>query len=738
VAQYSGCKLQHEDTFLWRPDLRNTARQALLDSRPILPYNAGMIQRMSQRARSEGQVVARPAMAWAGLVYVCLVLVSCASTSGTPREQASNLLSTPELATLHVVSVPDGAAIFLDNVPRGRAPSAFVVLAGRYALRLEKKGYAPHLEELTLQPGHEIVVRVEMRENVPPRIEMGTIPAAIGLGDALEVSASAQDNVGVAGMALLVDGRLVREVSGAFLWHTLDMRALSPGSHTLTVEAHDGENNVARQSAAFEVLAPTITPGATATEQPEATELLSSVTVTVPPSATSPPSAALSPTPAVSPTQAAVPLAESPVSVAWDELLISTYAYQQALYTDSQNAGHPYPLLDPERVGPPELSRYRVLRMRNEYLELTLMPELGGRIYQCRFLPTGQDLFYNNRVIKPTRWGPEDQGWWLAVGGMEFCLPVDEHGYLTAEPWNLELTRHTDGSATAVMAIVERSRNIKAWVDISLRPREAGFRIRTTLHNPGPEAQSLQYWINAMLSPGSHGVGSSLRFYYPASEVVVHSSGDSSLPGAHATMSWPEYGGRDLSAYANWKNWLGFFAPDLSAPFTAVYDQDSQLGLVRVFPSSIARGAKLFGFGLHFGDVGMYTDDGSQYVEMWGGLTPTFWDYALLEPQSTIVWEETWYVISQCGGPALATADAVLSVAQSDDHLDVTVASPGEHRWVLRIVRGEEQVAEEAFAVRPDAPFRIRIQLPAGNPDGRVVVSIEDVATRRVILSHVL
>lgn len=362
--------------------------------------------------------------------------------------------------------------------------------------------------------------------------------------------------------------------------------------------------------------------------------------------------------------------------------------------------------------------------MRNQYLELTLIPELGGRIYQCRYLPTGQDLFYNNRSIKPTHWGPEDQGWWLAVGGMEFCLPVDEHGYVTAEPWSPTVIRNDDGGATVAMRIEERSRGIQARVDITLRPGEGGFHLRNTLHNPDDESKALQYWINAMLSPGTHGVRPTLRFYYPTSEVIVHSRGDRSLPDSRGVMSWPVHDGRDMSLYGNWRDWLGFFAPKLGQPYTAVYDDEAQLGMVRAFPSAVARGAKLFGFGLGFGDVGAYTDDGSQYIEMWGGLTPTFWEYADLEPRATITWEETWYVISRCGGPTLATAEVMLNLKREGSHLDVILASLGERVWTLRVMQGSREIARQSVTVQPDAPFRTRVDLGTVG-SGQVIVRVE-------------
>ena len=340
----------------------------------------------------------------------------------------------------------------------------------------------------------------------------------------------------------------------------------------------------------------------------------------------------------------------------------------------------------------------------------------------------------NNRAIKPTHWGPEDQGWWLAVGGIEFCLPVDEHGYVTAEPWDTVVSPGADGSATATISIEERSRDIQARVEVTLRPGEAGFTLRTVLHNPNGEARSLQYWTNAMLSPGSPGVQPSLRFYYPASEVVVHSRGDGSLPDAHGTMAWPVHDGRDMSSYANWRDWLGFFAPNLSAPYTAVYDDAAALGMVRVYPPEVVRGNKLFAFGLGFGDSLAYTDDGSQYVEMWSGLSPTFWDDVTLGPGASVSWSETWYAIAGTGGPSTAGPEGTLSVSRDGATLHVTVGAIGERHWTLRVLQGERLIAAREAAVRPDAPYRETLTLDGATTTEPVIVRVEDAQGRAVMV----
>jgi hypothetical protein len=559
------------------------------------------------------------------------------------------------------------------------------------------------------------------REVGPPELRLDPLPAAVSAEDGLTVRANAHGEAQIVSMTLLLNGITVYETAEGLLLHNLDTRSLAPGRHILAIEARDAADRVGRQETYFEVLA-------ASSPTPRPPMPTASATPTVRPSATPTAWPSPSPTATTAPTFAPTSV-PAPVQVSVREITIDTYAYEQALYTDPA-AGHPYPLLRHGEVGDPRPQAYELLVLRNEYLELAFLPGLGGRLYQCTFLPTGQQLFYNNAVIKPTHWGPEDQGWWLAVGGMEFCLPVDEHGYVTAQPWESTLFRHDDGGVSVRMSILEQSRNLQARVTIRLNPRSAAFTVHSEIRNLEEQPKRFQYWINAMFAPGGRSVGPGLRFYYPTSEVIVHSRGDGALPDAGQRMSWPLHDGRDMSLYGNWRNWLGFFAPLLDHPYTAVYDEQAQVGLLRAFPQ-VAQGNKLFGFGSDFG-AGAYTDDESKYVEMWGGLTPTFWDYATLGPQERVAWEETWYVLARSGGPTIANGEASLSVTRAADGWELTVYAPGEQRWTLRVERGASNILVQPFAVRPDAPFRQHIVAEGGTIQ-EMRVSIIDATGRQVL-----
>jgi uncharacterized repeat protein (TIGR01451 family) len=325
---------------------------------------------------------------------------------------------------------------------------------------------------------------------------------------------------------------------------------------------------------------------------------------------------------------------------------------------------------------------YQLLVLENDFLYVTLMPELGGRIYQMVFKPTGHNELYQNPVIKPTPFGPLDQGWWLAIGGIEWCLPVDEHGYEWGEPWSYQVITSTKG-VTVTLRDTTAANRIRAAVSVHL-PADRGYLvISPRIENPTGHDIDYQYWTNGMLAPGpANTVSEHLNLVYNADEMSVHSTGDHRLPGYDTTptgpdyrFSWPVYHGTDFSRLGNWRAWLGFFEyPQAAAGFSGVYDTAANEGVVRVFSPDVARGSKGFAFGWSaLVDSIKWTDDGSAYFELHGGVAPTFWEQATIAAGQSLAWTEHWYPVSAIGQLSAATTEAALGVQHSGDRFTIGV-----------------------------------------------------------------
>lgn len=361
--------------------------------------------------------------------------------------------------------------------------------------------------------------------------------------------------------------------------------------------------------------------------------------------------------------------------------------------------------------GNPSPQSYELVVVENDYLKLTFLPQLGGRIYQLIFKPTGNNELYQNSVIKPTNWGPPEQGWWLGVGGIEWGLPVEEHGYEWGRPWSYETVSAADGITVTLRDSTDPDR-LRAVVSVYLPAERAYFVVRPRIENARGSALDYKYWTNAMLAPGpANTVSADLRFIYPVDQVTVHSTGDPDLPGAGQPMSWPEYGGRDMSRLGNWRGWLGFFErPSAQGDFTAVYDPSVDEGMVRVFPGDQAQGAKGFAFGWQNAlPASIWTDDDSYYVEMHGGVAPTFEDSASLAAGGNFEWEEVWYPAANIGGLTTANREAALHLDKTGDTVTVGVHSTAARSNIAVVVwrRGDAEPLHHQIvsALTPAQPY---------------------------------
>jgi uncharacterized repeat protein (TIGR01451 family) len=349
--------------------------------------------------------------------------------------------------------------------------------------------------------------------------------------------------------------------------------------------------------------------------------------------------------------------------------------------------------------------------LENDYLKLTVLPTIGGRIYRCEFKPTGNNEFYSNTVLKPTHWGPREQGWWLAAGGMEWCLPVEEHGYESVKSWTYSTVSATDG-VTITLRDSTADDRIRATINVYLPADRAYFVVQPRVENPTASTINYKYWTNAQIAPGPNNtLSSELEFVFPVDQVTVHSTGDSSLPGEGQAMSWPWYGGRDMSRLGNWHEWLGFFErPSAQRGFMGAYDHSADEGIARVFPTNVARGAKGFAFGWSNPTKSSnWTDDNTYYAELHGGLAPTFADSVSLAAGTHVEWSEVWYPVAGIGGLTFANREAALYLDKDGSTAHVGVQGT-RTRADTRIVlwrTGDTQplLAQQVPTLGPANPF---------------------------------
>lgn len=410
---------------------------------------------------------------------------------------------------------------------------------------------------------------------------------------------------------------------------------------------------------------------------------------------------------------AVAPLPVGTVAFYEDTVTLPTYPrerYQSAAVDPTYH--WPYQRFDVERfrqeAPTPTPRTYRLLVLENSYLKVIILPELGGRIWQVIHKPSGAPMFYQNQVVKPTHWGIEQQKGWLALGGLEWSIPVIEHGYDWGTPWAAKATVDSADQAAVTVSTPRDGRLLSASITISLRAGAASFEITPTLTNLSAKALDFSFWHDAMLAPGSSQHPSAqLHFVLPSRSMTVHSTNDAELPPPGDRFSWPIYANRDFSRLGNFRQYLGFFeAPAAHGPFVGIYDPAYDAGAVRIFPAATMQGSKVFALGWQDAiPSDNFTDDDSMYVELHGGLAPTFRDQYQLPGHGAVSWRELWYPVTGIGDLTYANEVAALAVKATARQLSISLYPTRPLTGQLvRLVNGVVQ-AQVPVQARPDAPY---------------------------------
>jgi hypothetical protein len=383
-------------------------------------------------------------------------------------------------------------------------------------------------------------------------------------------------------------------------------------------------------------------------------------------------------------------------------LTIQTYGYKQALQpTNPDDDIYPYPRLDSGQVTPPQPETYKAIVMENDYIAVMILPELGGRIYRWVDKISGRRLLYENPVIKPTEWGY--RGWWLAAGGIEWAFPVEEHGLNEWRPWDVHIS-NTGSTAIVYVSDTEDRTGLEVGMTITLDSASPILMLQPVVRNNTETDQNYQYWINAMLALNENKTSANTEFILPASQVLVHSTGDSRLPGEWQWMSWPEYNGINVSRYGTWQGWLGFFVPNVFAGYAAVYDHEVGQGVVRIFTPGRPAGTKIFGPGTL--PSWLWTDDDSNYVEFWSGITATFADETVLLAGSSISWVEYWYPVHDLGGVSAANKSGALFLSANGDELHIGATVIQGHANTLILWQNQSPLQTWTLSLDPGQTFK--------------------------------
>src|SRR6266511_2924345 len=142
---------------------------------------------------------------------------------------------------------------------------------------------------------------------------------------------------------------------------------------------------------------------------------------------------------------------------------------------------YPYPFLDALTTKRTDRI-YKAVYLENEYLRVSVLPELGGHIYEIFDKTTNRDVLYSNPVIKYAM--VAIRGAWVS-GGIEWNFP-DGHTLTTVSPIDYAMRMEPDGSAAVAVGDTERVQGMQWQVIIRLRPGQRAVETEVTFSNRRP------------------------------------------------------------------------------------------------------------------------------------------------------------------------------------------------------------------------------------------------------------
>lgn len=420
--------------------------------------------------------------------------------------------------------------------------------------------------------------------------------------------------------------------------------------------------------------------------------------------------------------------------------------YTGRVYQGAQGRVYPYPLQDvlhDEQVD----KDYTALLLENEYLKMSVLPQVGGRLFSFTDKHSGFEIFYRQSVIKPALIGM--LGAWTS-GGVEWNFP-HHHRATTFMPVDYTTSENADGSKTVWIGETELRHRMKWSIGLTLRPERSYLEATCKFMNRQPYIESMLYWANVSVHCGPN-----YQVLFPPScrvGVDHHKNYFTRFP-----MGRPSVGIDEIADLSWWKNFTSdhrsIFAVDPDNDFLAGYDHGLQMGTAHVGNHHIVCGKKFFLWGNNPGGFvwdKVLTDHDGPYLElMVGAYSDNQPDYSWISPYETRQCKQYWYPIKKIGGVKCANLDAAVNLERrAADKVLLGFNTTARFQRAKVVLNHGAKTFSEIIDIDPNTPYVKEIPIDAAikdqeitgillAPDGRELVRYTPVTVQEKPLPEVV
>ncbi|MHC4642021.1 MAG: DUF5107 domain-containing protein, partial [Planctomycetota bacterium] len=397
--------------------------------------------------------------------------------------------------------------------------------------------------------------------------------------------------------------------------------------------------------------------------------------------------------------------------------------YEHESYQGAKKKIYPYPFQD--RVTDiREKKTYKALYLENDYIRLSILPELGGRLFSAVDKTNNYEIFYHQHVIKPALIGM--LGAWIS-GGIEWCV-FHHHRNSTYMSVDYTLAENADGSKTIWFGELERRHRMKWIIGVTLYPDKSYIEATVRIFNRTAVPHSILYWANVAV----HANDDYQVIFPPSVQVATyHSKNDfSHWPVSNEVYRGVNYKGLDLSWWKNHPEPVSFFAWDLKEDFSGGYDHGKQAGVVHVGNHHIVCGAKLWEWSP--GPRGrmwdkILTDTDGPYAElMVGAYSDNQPDYSWIKPYEVKTFKQCWYPVRNIRGFKNANLNAAVNLELKSNNIArtgiCTTSNYSDAKVLLKA--GNKSILEQRVDIGPARPFTREVTVPVGTKEEDLKVSL--------------
>ena len=393
-------------------------------------------------------------------------------------------------------------------------------------------------------------------------------------------------------------------------------------------------------------------------------------------------------------------------------------------YQGAQGRIYPYPMnedLTYKKVDQP----HNMVFLENEYIRMTISPEIGGRVWSALDKTDNYDFIYHQHVVKPQLVGM--LGAWLE-GGVEWNFP-HHHRPNAFMPVDYDLQQNPDGSATMWLGEVELRDRMRFILGVSVYPGKSYFEVTFRPLNSTPFTNSFLFFANASV----HANENYQVFFPPSTEFGTYHAKNEFLrwPVSHEVFNDNDYTkGVDVSWWKNHPQWTSIFAFNYEDDFFGGYDHGKDAGTVIVSNVNIGPGKKFWewsnGPGGRIWDQALTDNDGPALELMAGGYSDNEPDYSWLQPYESKYLNQYYYPIRGLNGIKNANINGALNLEFPENGRIKfgfnTTSSQKNARVVVAI--SDKKFFDQNIEIDPSNPYIKELEIPKNTKETDVKIAL--------------